>query len=246
MKAKIGKYPSRFSTYELADLLCFWAPKKLDKYGIPEKPDWVENFGEWLTYGSVEPDPEPGSDPQPLWKDRNTTWLYNLLEWIDSRRDTQRVSVRIDPWDTYSMDHTLAHIILPMLQELKANKQGAPFVDAEDVPAHLRPKKQTKKQQEQGELDSTHFERWDWVLDEMIFAFQSKVDDSWEDQFITGEADYQSVVATWDSEGKPATYEFVKGPDHTMEIDTDGYQAYQARAQRGFELFGKYYSALWS
>ena len=245
MKVKIGKYPSRFSTYDLADLLCFWAPKKLDKYGIPTKPEWVEQFGEWLTYGSVEPDPEPDSEPRPLWRDRKTTWLYNLLEWFDCGQD-QQVSVQIDPWDTYSMDHTLAHIILPMLEQLKNDKQGSPFVDLEDVPKELRGKKLTKKQQENGELDDKHHERWDWVLDEMIYAFQSKVDEDLEDQFFTGEADYQSVVASWDSEGKPATYELVKGPNHTMEFDSEGWQAHQQRVQRGFELFGKYYTALWS
>ena len=33
--------------------------------------------------------------------------------------DEQQVSVRIDPWDTWSMDDTLAQIILPMLKQLK-------------------------------------------------------------------------------------------------------------------------------
>ena len=245
MKVKIGNYRNSFTTYNLADLLCFWAPKKPDQYGIPEKPEWVEDFGEWLTYGSVRPDPEPGSEPRSLWRDRKTTWLYTLLEWLFGERQ-QSVSVRIDPWDTYSMDHTLAHIILPMLEQLKANKHGSPFVDLEDVPPELRGEPLTQEQQELGELDDKHHERWDWVLDEMIYAFRSKVDDSIEDQFFTGEPDYQSVVATWDSEGKPATYEFVEGPNHTMQFDSEGWQAHQQRVQRGFELFGKYYTALWT
>jgi hypothetical protein len=72
------------------------------------------------------------------------------------------------------MDHTLADIILPMLIQLKETKHGAPFVDPADVPNELQPKKQTKKQKDNGETDSTHFERWDWVLDEMIYAFDCK------------------------------------------------------------------------
>ena len=46
--------------------------------------------------------------------------------------------VKIDYYDTWSMDHTLADIILPMLQQLKASKHGAPYVDDQDVPEELR------------------------------------------------------------------------------------------------------------
>ena len=78
----------------------------------------------------------------------------------------QKVNVRIDKWDTWNMDVTLAHIIVPMLKQLKATKHGAPLVELEDVPEHLR----SEKTNEYG-VDDTHFERWDWVMDEMIFAF---------------------------------------------------------------------------
>ena len=37
--------------------------------------------------------------------------------------------VKIDYWDTWSMDHTLSYIIVPMLKQLKATKHGAPYVD---------------------------------------------------------------------------------------------------------------------
>lgn len=245
MKVKIGKFPSRISTHNLAEILCFWVPSKPNRFGGMEKPEWVDKFGEWLTFGSVKPEPEPFAQPQPLWINRKTTWLYNMLEWIDEKR-TQKISVKIDPWDTWNMDDTLAHIILPMLKQLKSNKQGGPFVDVEDVPAELRPEELTKEQQEQGELDNTHFERWEWILDEMIFAFQSKVDDSWEDQYFTGEADWETRVTEWDDDGKPELFELVEGEGHTMEFDSEGYQQHQARIQRGFELFGKYYSGLWS
>ena len=30
--------------------------------------------------------------------------------------------VKIDRWDTWSMDHTLAHIVLPMLEQLKNDR----------------------------------------------------------------------------------------------------------------------------
>ena len=46
----------------------------------------------------------------------------------------QKVNVQIDKWDTWNMDATLAHIIVPMLKQLKATKHGAPYVADEDVP----------------------------------------------------------------------------------------------------------------
>ena len=36
--------------------------------------------------------------------------------------------VKIDRYDTWSMDHTLADIILPMLKQLNTEKHGAPNV----------------------------------------------------------------------------------------------------------------------
>ena len=46
--------------------------------------------------------------------------------------------VKIDRYDTWSMDHTLADIILPMLKQLRDTKHGSPMVDVEDVPEELR------------------------------------------------------------------------------------------------------------
>ena len=57
-------------------------------------------------------------------------WLYNWFGYSPK----QKTSIRIDNYDTWSMDHTLAPIILPMLVQLKATKHGAPMVDMEDVP----------------------------------------------------------------------------------------------------------------
>jgi len=99
-----------------------------------------------------------------------SNWLYEKFGYSPE----QKVKVHIDKWDTWSMDHTLAPIILPMLKQLKETKHGAPFVDLNDVPKELHGKKLTKKQKENGEVDDKHFERWDWVLDEMIYAFDCK------------------------------------------------------------------------
>ena len=236
MKVKIGPYTDWFGPYQLAEKLCFWAKEEKDEYGIPCKPDWVHNFGEWLAHGSIEPEAEVGEIRK--WGDRPPTLLYRFLSWIHSKQE-RTIKVHIDRWDTWSMDHTLAYIVLPMLKQLKETKHGAPYVDPKDCPPELKPKKQTKKERDNCHTDSTHFERWDWVIDEMIFAFDSKVNDDWEEQFESGE---------WDVGWKKledGCSRMVEGPNHTAETDWEGRKKYQERISNGFRLFGKYYENLW-
>jgi hypothetical protein len=237
MRVKIGPYKDWFGPYQLAEKLMFWVPKEKDEYGYEYTAERVHRFGEWLAHGSVEPEPEVGEIVD--WdRKRHNTLLYRFLTWINSKKE-QKIEVRIDRWDTWSMDHTLAYIVLPMLKQLKATKHGGPYVDPKDVPAELQGKKLTKKQKANGEVDDKHFERWDWVLDQMIFAFENKLDDSWEEQFETGESDLQMKKL------ENGNYQMVHGPKHTREYDWDGRKAYQDRISNGFRLFGKYYENLW-
>ena len=166
-------------------------------------------------------------------------WYHNFLYETLGFKNEQKVSVRIDNYDTWSMDHTLAHIVIPMLKQLKETKQGSPYVYPEDVPTELRPtKKELTAYTTNGETDSKFFERWDWVMDEMIFAFESKHED-WEEQFQSGEHDVQWIDLD------NGMSEMIEGPNHTYEIDWEGRTAYQERVSNGFKLFGKYYEGLW-
>jgi hypothetical protein len=222
----------------LAELLCFWVKDVEDEYGIRRKPEWVHHFGEWLAHGSVEPDPMVG-EVRSWDRERHQTWLYRFLTWIHSKKQ-RTVKVHIDRWDTWSMDHTLSYIVIPMLRQLQTSKNGAPLVDLKDVPAELHGKKLTKRQRDSGEIDDKHFERWDWVLQEMIFAFESKIDESWEEKFETGESDLQFLQL------ENGVSRMVEGPNHTRTYDWEGRKAYEARIQNGFRLFGKYYQNLWT
>jgi hypothetical protein len=93
--------------------------------------------------------------------------VYNVFNWIWFDRRTQKVKVRIDRWDTWSMDHTLAHVIHPMLVQLKATNHG--------YPSGLTEKK------------------WDDIMDEMIWAFEQKCRDNWEGDFYTYEDDSEGM-----------------------------------------------------
>ena len=241
MKVKLGPYVNWYGPYQLAETLMFWVPDKKDEYGITTPADCVHNFGEWLAFGKVLPEPGEG-EVYTIWEDRPKTWLYKLLLWIHSKKK-RTVDVHIDRWDTWSMDVTLGHIIRPMLKHLKAIKRGAPNVDRDDVPKGLSPtRKEANAYNKNGTTDDKFFERWDWVVDEMIFAFESLeggANAGWENQFTTGKSDLQ-----W-RKNNDNTSTMVKGPNHTAETDWDACKAYHKRVENGFRLFGKYFGALW-
>ena len=248
MKVKIGPYKNWVGPYQIAEALCFWAKPVKDEWGIESKPDWVHNFGEWLAHGSVAPEPTK-ENPVSRWgEDRPITLLYKFLTWLHSKK-VRRIEIRIDNYDTWSMDNTLAYIVLPMLEQLQKTKHGAPFVDDKDVPKELRSTSApalSKKDKDCGATDDNHFKRWDWVLDEMIFAFKSKIDEDWTQQFHSGTHDWYSEASTFDeASGKPLLFELKRGPNDTAKIDMKGMKAYQKRISNGFRLFGKYYENLW-
>jgi len=137
---------------------------------------------------------------------------------IGPYRKNRAFNIEIEPFDTWSMDYTLAPIILPMLIQLKETKNGAPDVDLDDVPEGLRPTNTEEWQKlynETGDTDDKFFERWDWVLDEMIYAFDCK-------------ANKDEVYMRFDT-----------------KTERDAMDKEQDRISNGFRLFGKYYESLW-
>lgn len=213
MKVIIGPYRNWIGPYQIAEALCFWSPKVKDECGILRHKDWVHNFGTWLA--------ETKTGEESL--------LTKLCNWIDGKKQRQ-VYVRIDKFDTWSMDHTLAHIILPMLKQLKATKHGSPHVDDFDCPQHLW---STHAKPKLNDYDTDEFwhQRWEYVLGEMIWAFEQHLDDSAQDQFF----DHTNV------DPKADINQQIKQTKH----DSEGYNHWQHRKAMGFKLFGKYYQALW-
>jgi hypothetical protein len=245
MKVRIGPYTNWFGPYQLAEKLCFWVKPVKDEYGYKSKPEWVHSFGELLAHGSVRPERAIGEETDMFDEGRKTTLLYRFLSWIEGKKK-RKIYVHIDRWDTWSMNGTLGYIIRPMLIQLKESKHGSPFVDDEDVPEHLRSttaSERTQEEKDNGHVDGNHHARWDWVLDEMIFAFESLdggPNQDWEEQFKTGEYDFRFKKISEDG-----TSMMVHGPNHTAETDWESMKAYSNRIQKGFQLFGKYYQSLW-
>ena len=240
MKVYISKYRNHWiSPYTILDYIFFWTDwsrcsrwtltetledEQREKSTYVDHPEWVERWSDRL---------------MPI-----SGFINRVLDFIHPRIEY----VRIDRHDTWSMDHTLAAIVLPMLRQLQATKHGSPMVADEDVPEHLRSTAAPPKENE-WDIDSNHHARWDWVLDEMIFAFEMKSRNDWESEFHSGEIDMRWVPV--DAEGNEVPkgehrhYRMERGPNDTHVYDAEGAQQVQARITNGFRLFGRYYESLW-
>jgi len=207
MKVYISNYRNHWlSPYTILERVLFW--KDWDNISYDEP--WVERWSNRL---------EPAC---------------KALQWISERVRPRVEYVKLDHWDTWSMDHTLAVIALPMLRQLRETKHGAPFVDDEDVPMSLKSTSAPPKENE-WDTDDNHFRRWDYVLDEMIWAFEQKVRDDDESEFF----DHSECGDVKD---------FIKNPSEELsksKVDWDGLKRHNERKQNGFRLFGKYYQNLW-
>jgi len=164
------------------------------------------------------------------WSDRLTPICQGIQKVLDFIHPKINY-VKIDRWDTWSMDYSLSHIVVPMLKQLKETKHGSSFVDDEDVPEELKSTSAPPKENDY-DIDENHFKRWDWALNEMIWAFEQNLDDKSEEKFFDH--------TEWDEGEK----DFGKNL-HKIKIDQPGLKAHQDRKANGFRLFGKYYSGLW-
>lgn len=213
MKIYIGPHTRWFGPYQLAEKILFWKDK--------HKDDSVRDFGERLA--NIKP-------------------LASFLTWLYDRKN-RKIEVRVDGYDVWNADHTLALIIVPVLKKLKEQKHGAPHVDDRDVPVNLRRSaapELTEEQKNMGHTDELWQARWEWVLDEMIWAFEQHANPDWEDQFHSGETDW-----VFDKTETDGYTELKRGPNHTFKVDRRGMLRHRARMRNGRRLFAKYYESLW-
>ena len=211
MKVKLGKYINWIGPYQIADIVFFW----VEKYPLPDlEKRWDyrlhDRFGDWLA----------------------NTWVMDFCEWAQSKRKRTE-KVHIDHYDVWSMDHTLALIIVPLLKKLKEQKLGHGFVDDEDVPAGLGIRStDCATKPANGVWDDNAGARFNWMLNELIWTFEQLCDDQ-------------------DGEGQFYDHsESLKEKDFNLSIqklkvDREGLYAHQKRIDNGLILFGKYLRTLW-
>lgn len=143
--------------------------------------------------------------------------------WPKNPAKERKVNIRIDKWDTWSMDNTLSLIIEPMLKQLKVTQNGYP--------------------------SGLEEQEWNEILDKMIFAFES-LNSDWEDQYHSGEIDFVHIPI--DAHGNEVDrkdavyYRMDKGPNDTHVFDEEGWRKHDEKIQEGLELFGKHFRSLWT
>lgn len=241
MKIYIGPYKSWLGPYQIADKILFWMDTVEDER--------VHKFGTWLATN----------------KDGSDSWLTKTCQWIDRKRK-RNIKVRIDRYDTWGMDNTLAYIILPMLKQLKATKHGSPFVDQIDLPVELRLSKREQKVHSDGHwnkklkvteeelktTDEKFHAQWDWVMDQMIWSFEQELDDDdghahYYDPYEPGEPLEKSSYTLLHDDGTTEEKDWLGEESRRKmgKLNMEKMKVYEARKQLGFTLFGKYYQALW-
>jgi len=176
------------------------------------------------------------------WAEKSPEWFTDLCQWIyDKRKRT--IKVKIDDYDVWSMDSTLALIVLPMLKQLKKVKHGAPCgmkgFDQTSDSAQWCFDFYAKGDNVAWEAGQ---EEWNAILDEMIWAFeQLQPDCDWEKQYriVEGEIDWSKHP---EDEGKTCT-----PMRWTIEPETDykGMMKHQERISEGLKNFGIFYQNLW-
>lgn len=208
MRVNIGPYTSWIGPYQLVDMLFFWH-EKYPSDELANRWDYRlhDQFSDWLA----------------------DTWVKDFCEWIHSKKQ-RRVKIRIDRYDVWSMDHTLALIIVPMLKQLQAVKHGFAMIPDEDVPEHLRSTNAPPRVNE-WDVDDLAEARYEWLLNELIWTFEQISNDDSTDQFYDHSAvDHKANIN--DQIGQ-------------IKVDRAGLEEHERRINNGLMLFGKYYRSLW-
>ena len=143
--------------------------------------------------------------------------------------------------DAWEADWTIAQMVLPLLLQVKKDKRGAPVVDDVYVPEELRSTACAPKENK-WDTDDNWFKRYEYVLDEIIFAMQEIAND------YENEPDmYEKVREMTLSEIDPNTMTGeidtgLKIIPHMEALNKD----YHARIQNGLKLFGVFFTSLWT
>lgn len=227
MKVWIGPHTNWIGPYQIMDMIFFWH-EKYPEDDLENRWDYKlhDKLADWLA----------------------NTWVADFCQWIHSFKK-RTVYVKTDYYDHWNVDATLSPIILPLLKDLKKHKMGSGYIDLEDVPEHMRTTTTEdwdaqrcfdfyKEEPEGHDIHS----RYEWALDEMIWAFEQLCDENnGEDQFWheRGELDFDTYPEDEGKKVKPLRWK------KESKVDWDGLRAHQQRIQRGTTLFGKYFQTLW-
>jgi hypothetical protein len=156
----------------------------------------------------------------------------------------RKINVRIDPWDTWNLDETLAHVIVPLLKQLKDTKHGVPYTSEEHAPDEFKGDDENISRHEPSGYNE---KRWEWILDEMIWAFNQRIEGIESEAYYHNSDQLEFKISNLEgTDGSTAGFNHQKDPTKPPYFrDDEGLKAYEERQVNGFRLFGIYYLSLW-
>lgn len=156
----------------------------------------------------------------------------------------RKIKIHIDDYDAWNADHTLALVAYPLLQKLKETKQGTASVDIKDLPKSF-----VYVKTESDIKGFTYSETaWEYILDEMIWAFKQIIDEyAEEDQYIENPDQLTHSFTKLDNGSSRIDFNIQKDPNKPpYKRNDEAIKVYQERISNGLILFGKYYRSLWN
>ena len=127
----------------------------------------------------------------------------------------RKIKVKIHPYDSWNAGNTLAHVILPVVKQLRETTHSYPGGDVTE-------------------------EEWNDILEKIEWSMTQILDEDWEDQYtiVPPEIDWDNDEVNEDGL-RPIKWK-VRG-----EYDWDGMNKHQEKIQEGCELLGKWFTHLW-
>jgi hypothetical protein len=158
----------------------------------------------------------------------------------------RKFDIKIEKFDTWSLDSTLALIILPALIQLKQAKKGVPSIFINRYPHdHTYNQCEFEFMDEYNDDDLTIPEKkWNDVLDKMIWSFQQLCNDDIDRKYHHGIAKHKLIPGV-DPTTNDKTYQVVDLNPNDHFYDDVGYTLHEERINQGLELFGKHLRDLW-
>jgi hypothetical protein len=163
----------------------------------------------------------------------------------------RKVNVTIEKFDTWNCDGTLAEIIYPMLCQLRDTKHSIPneFSDVGGEP-YSSQKSFDFYEDSHEEAFSIGIERWDEVLEKMIWSFEQLLQEDYPEKYKHGNGDYifesaEKMLPNLFTGVLEPTFKIVDTNPNEHWVDYVGIELHKIRIQEGIDLFAKYYRSLW-
>ena len=155
----------------------------------------------------------------------------------NSKTDKRNISIHIDGYDTWGLDHTLAVIIYPALIQLRDTMPGIPADFTSDFDYSPQYSFDFYEDTSNDEFEK-RVEMWRETMNKMIWAFREIAEGDYEEKYHHGDPQYSTDVT------QDGYVKLVK-QNHEAWVDYEGIKAHEEKIDEGLMLFAKYFRNLW-